>query len=306
MVVSSEIPTRVVAVALCSDARMEIPLHVAATSVLQNLSPDFAVRFYLMLDGVEVGRLRKSLDKAHRPYEIVPLPIPNASTFSRLRPFFGGHAAYYRLLLPDMIQESRFLYLDTDTVTKIDVAPLFSIDMEGHAMGFVVDGRVKSVLESRFFLSLGMKEDDPMFNSGVMLVDVQQWHRENCFARIMQFCTEHANDLMTADQTALNALFAQDCFHLNPIFNIKLSAVVKEGNPKTGIFHFVGNPKPWDLFGSMLHPYYALWDSAVQKTALGLSSRSFLNLSSWTRLPDILGGYRRVLRQRVETRKKLR
>jgi lipopolysaccharide biosynthesis glycosyltransferase len=194
--------------------------------------------------------------------------VPGCSNIQQTAAFFGSHAAYYRLLLADMIKESRFLYLDTDTVSQVDVAPLFSINMQSHAMGFVVDGKVKSALEKNFFLTLGMKDEDPMFNSGVMLVDVHEWHRQSCFARVMEFCAANPDYLMAADQTALNALFSKNCFHLDPIFNIKLSTIAKRENPDVGIFHFVGNPKPWDLFGSAVHPYYTLWEDSIQKPHL--------------------------------------
>jgi lipopolysaccharide biosynthesis glycosyltransferase len=57
--------------------------------------------------------------------------------------------------LPDFITEERFLYIDTDTVTTIDVSSLFQLDMNGYPVGFVGGGTVKWALEKAFFISLG-------------------------------------------------------------------------------------------------------------------------------------------------------
>ncbi|WP_213804770.1 glycosyltransferase family 8 protein [Granulicella sp. dw_53] len=298
-----------VAVAFCSDPNMELALHVAASSVLRHLSPGITPKFYLLLtdfSAVQVRKLHLTLDRLDKPYELILLETPNVEIFHKLRPFHGSFAAYYRLLLPDMMPERRFLYLDLDTITNIDIAPLFSIHMQGHALGFVADGFVKYALEHQFFQSLGMNPDGPSFNSGIMLVDTDQWKQDHCFQKILAFCNAHPDALVAADQTALNALYWDDCFHLHGDFNIELSTVSRQKELRAGIYHFVGSPKPWDLFGGLFHPYHSLWKEAMRRVALNVwKKNSYLNLRNWWRLPKILGGYRRILRQRSEIRRTL-
>jgi lipopolysaccharide biosynthesis glycosyltransferase len=168
-------------------------------------------------------------------------------------------------------------------------------------MGFVVDGIASMALESQFFLSLGKAPEAPAFNSGTMLFNLPEWRRQSCSTRIFAFCREHSAQLMTADQTALNALFADDCFHLDPRYNVKVRGTTDPGKiPVNGVFHFVGSPKPWDIGGRRLLPHAESWFDDLHKTVVPFHKRvSWLNYASWSRLPKILGGYGRIARKKL-------
>jgi lipopolysaccharide biosynthesis glycosyltransferase len=183
----------------------------------------------------------------------------------------------------------------------VDVSPLFETAMESKAMGFVVSGTVSMALESKFFLSLGKAPDSPSFNSGTMLFNLPEWRRQDCSTRVLAFCREHSAELAAADQTALNALFANDCFRLDPQYNVQvLGTTAPEAIPANGVFHFVGSPKPWDIGGSLLLPHAGPWfDDLCQTAVPPLQRFSWLNWGAWKRLPRILGGYRRILRDRM-------
>jgi lipopolysaccharide biosynthesis glycosyltransferase len=294
-------------VALCSDAYMEAPLHVAASSVLRSLHPGWKAKFYLLTENITpagVRRLRQTLNRCERPYELVEIADADTTVFHRLRPFHGTYTTYYRFLLPDFVAEERFLYLDTDTVTTLDISPLFDRNMGGYPLGFVVDGTVKHALEHKFFMEQGAAPDDPAFNAGVALFDAREWREQNCFSRIMDFCNAHPDRLLSADQTALNVLFAKHCHRLDPAFNVKLSTVVRTPVQEQGIYHFVGSPKPWDILGEFIHPYSSIWSEAAKGTSLSLAQRSaYLDTKSWVRFSRIAGGYHRILRQRREIAK---
>src|ERR1700677_1050267 len=110
----------VFALAFCSDQYMELPLLVAATSAVKHISTNFDVHVYLMLSSIDekgMARIRKGLDGMGRQYSLTILPPPDDAVFHSFRPFYSTYTAYYRLVLPDLIPDDRFLYLDTDTVT---------------------------------------------------------------------------------------------------------------------------------------------------------------------------------------------
>ena len=133
----------VISVAFCTDRTMEAALHVAALSVLNHLSSSQTARFHLLLTGFSRDRidlLRLTLDGAQRPYEMEVLQAPDRSLFEGFRPLQGSLTPYHRLVLPDLVNEERLLYLDSDTLARIDVSPLIAVDMQAHATGFVVDG----------------------------------------------------------------------------------------------------------------------------------------------------------------------
>lgn len=299
----------VVSVAFCANLRMEVPLHVAALSVLKNLRSERCLKIYVLTSDFpdsSIRDLRKTLNAVNRPYELVILK-PDVSVFQGLKPFHGSLAAYYRILLPELVAEPRFVYLDIDTITTTDISGLFDLDMKGKAVGFLVDGNIGTALENKFFRSLGFADTDPAFNSGVMLVDIEQWKSQNCLDRILTFCRAHPHDLLAADQTALIALFSQDCVSFDAKYNIKLSTIFPEENTNVGgVYHFVGSPKPWDLFGRFFHPYYPLWKRYLSEVRTSvLKTNCYLNIQSWLRFPRIAGGYKRILEKRIEMKQSL-
>jgi lipopolysaccharide biosynthesis glycosyltransferase len=281
---------------------MEAPLHVSIYSVLRNLHPLWNAKIYVLAPDVppySLARLRRTIKSADRPSTLVEITGCDCSVFSKLRPFHGSYAAYYRLLLPEYVTEDRFLYIDADTIPEIDVSPLFELDLQGHPMGVVYDVPIKSSFDADFYLSRGLDPNAPCFNSGVILFDRLQWLKQNCFSRLMEFARAHPHDLKSADQTVLNVVFARDRAELPEQFNVKLSTSRRLPIPERGIFHFVGSPKPWDMFGRIFHPYSYLWKRASRPVPLRPSERvPSLGFRNWQRLPNILGGYRRILRHR--------
>jgi lipopolysaccharide biosynthesis glycosyltransferase len=292
---------RTVAIAFCSDSRMEAPLHVAASSLLLHLAEGTIPHFYMLLTGfseAERNLIRRTLDKVGREYRLTLLPAEKAREFLSFRSLHGSHTPYHRLLLPDLIDEPRVLYLDADTLPMDDVTPLFTAEMGTYATGFIVDGIVENNLEHKLFFRLGRTPSSPMFNSGVMLFNPGEWKRQKCWEQVIQFLSEYGEEVLSHDQTVLNALFAENCFHINPRFNIKVyplrNSSLSEG---PGIYHFLGNPKPWDMGGRTIFPHARPWFEALKKTALPFSKKTmWLNTGYWHRAPRLIGGYKRVLR----------
>jgi lipopolysaccharide biosynthesis glycosyltransferase len=286
---------------------MEAPLHVAASSLLRNLRTGYSATLYFLLTGFsarDINRLRRTLDGTGRTYTMKLLEAPDTAVFRGFRPLHGNLTPYYRLLLPDIVDEDRLLYFDSDTQINIDVSPLFELDMGSNAAGFVVDGIVSAMLESSFFLSLGKAPDGPAFNSGTMLFNILEWRRQDCLRRILAFCREHSEQLVTADQTALNAVFGGDCYRIDPRYNIKMYQVKgAEASSANGVLHFVGSPKPWDIGGRFLVKYAAQWFADLRKTAIPVYRQTpWLTAAAWARLPRILGGYRRLVKQKFHRR----
>jgi lipopolysaccharide biosynthesis glycosyltransferase len=290
-----------VAVAFCSDDLMEVPLHVAASALLRHLAAGVEPRFYMLLTGFSGSMqesLRRTLDSVGRPYRITFLSSDLTRSFAGFRPLLGNYAPYYRLLLADLIEEPVFLYIDSDTLPGIDVSPLFRCEMGQFPAGFVVDGKVRMTLEHRLFESLGRDPEGPAFNSGVMLVQREQWIAQGCWPRLRQFCEQYSDQLLTADQTALNAILAEECYHLPPEYNVKLYPGRKPGlDDEPSLYHFLGAPKPWDFMGRTLLPCSGKWFDELKRIPLPATKKLlWLNGAYWKRAPRMLGGYRRLLK----------
>jgi len=291
-------------VAFCADSNMEAPLHVAASSLLARTGEGWTVVFHLLLpdfDEARRAKLCRTLDLVQRPYEARFLPAPPESMFAGFRPLHGNKMAYYRLALPDLIDAERLLYVDSDTITFTDVAPLAHLDMAHWAAGFVPRSRVGYYPERAFYARLGLRPETPGLNSGVMLFNLPEWRAQNWTERIFQFCRKYPNDLVAADQTALIATFAGRFAPLDQRYNVHLFSYSAAEDPAQlpGIYHFVGSPKPWDLGGSWIHPAYSLYREGLSATVFKENRNGFRSLANWQRAYRIRGGYYRTLRNRI-------
>lgn len=289
----------VAAVAFCTDKFMDAGLHVAASSLLHNLHPDYTARIYLHLtdfSSEDIHSLRNTLDRTGRSYEIRMVDA-DAKVLHEFSPFYGNHTTYNRLLLPEAIQEDRLLYVDSDLLIREDVSPLFEMDMGDKPVGFVVIGVTGKNTATPLFNSLGIPPDTPYFNAGVMLMNLPEWHRQKCTERIYAFCREHTAQLI-GDETALNGVFAGDIHRLEPKYNIVLTRrTVRSSIPETGIYHFLENPKPWDLGGRILLGHSAMWFEELKTTAFPAHRRLFwLKPKTWLRALRTRGSYYRTLR----------
>jgi lipopolysaccharide biosynthesis glycosyltransferase len=299
---STHSPT--VAVAFCADRHMEAPLHVAMASLLRHLNPHSSAHFYLILTGWserKIARLHQTLDATQHIYSLHLLSPDNLSIFDRFPDLHGSRATYYRLLLPELVDEPRLLYLDSDIQVNIDIAPLFALDMHSASTGFVIDGTVAQMLDHDFQIAVGRKNSDPSFNAGVLLFNLSAWHQQHCTETVFAFAKQYGEQLPNRDQSLLNALFANHCVVLDRHFNVtvKPSTHVAQ-TPRNAIIHYYGSPKPWDLGARWLHNFAPDWYSALRQTALPWLARAFwLDGNTWTRLPRILNGYKAALVARL-------
>lgn len=292
---------RTVAVAFCTDKNMEAPLHVAASSLLRHLDPAYTAHLYFLLTGFshrDIAQLKSTLALTGRPHQLHILAEPSADIFAALPSLHGSRSTYHRLLLPDLVDESLLLYLDSDIYVNTDIAPLFKLEMGNKPIGFIVDGNVRYALDNAFQTLTGRSLNAPAFNAGVCLFNRAEWLKQNCKQRLLSLGAKFAEHLISHDQSLLNALFADDCFRLDQKFNLKVyPSNVKKDVPADGIYHFVGSPKPWDIGARLILPQARIWYRALKQTSLPFTKRvSWFNLNSWLRFPKIASGYLRALR----------
>ncbi len=194
-------------------------------------------------------------------------------TFGHLRSLHGDWTAYGRLLIPEKIQSESALYLDSDLIVNLDVLELLNFSSD-KILSVVCGSSVKWSLESSFFIEkLKWSEDTNYFNSGVMLFNISKWKKDNIDKKVKQISKKYPDEFLSADQTLLNAVCEGNFSHLPQVFNLAwYPGNIQPENRETAILHFVGSPKPWDLFGKKIHKGYSTWtkyDTAFWKNRYG-------------------------------------
>ena len=183
-------------------------------------------------------------------------------------------ATLYRLGLEHLAPADceRLIYLDADITVLGDLRKLWSVDLNGAAIGAVSDGYLNTEhFDGRRFHETWDLPEGEYFNAGILLIDLKKVREGSLFTKAMQFAAEHDEDLPYNDQDALNWTFWQSWTPLPVVWNVQAShlqdwAVAAQpehrrlGNAYPAIVHFTGPEKPWIKDG--YHPWsWIYWES---------------------------------------------
>ncbi len=238
-----------------------IGLGVTLNSLLENCSNPKKLTIYILCAGLNWE------DKNNINILLLRYGITNAvfidfnakEHFGNFNSLHGDYTCYGLLLLADYILAESVLYLDADLVIELDVLAVEFFDFQNKAIAAVNAGEIQFTLENKFFCNdLGLKPNLSCFNSGILLLNLKMWREKEIKYECLNFATTHPNKL-TGDQTILNALFAGNFAYLPSQFNVAWYAHKNRPLKEPAILHFVGSPKPWDLFGSYFHGGFLVW-----------------------------------------------
>jgi lipopolysaccharide biosynthesis glycosyltransferase len=160
---------------------------------------------------------------------------------------------FFRLLIPDLIDAEKVIYMDCDIVVNLDIAELWNIDLSvpDVSLAAVADEVLAtnlSKIERTRFDAWGL-EYGKYFNSGVLLMDLNRMRQKyNDLLRGVKLFYERYGALAVyIDQDFLNVTFRNDVLFIDGRFNKLTMLSLCEGHAKDiegVIIHFAG-PKPW-------------------------------------------------------------
>ncbi len=173
-------------------------------------------------------------------------------------------AIYYRIFIPDLFpQYDKILYLDCDVVLLEDVANLYNIDV-GNNIFAVIHEETMTVMDvfgrySEQFL--GVKREN-YFNSGVLLINTQEYKRENIEEKFIKIMHKYVFKV-APDQDYLNVLCKDQVKYCEYGWN--KTPFPADINPfdddKVRMVHFKLNFKPWRYKGVRYENHF--WKYAV-------------------------------------------
>lgn len=262
-------------IVFCADRRVLPGLHVAAYSLLAHINSQVSqTRFYVFsdeLDDAEIALLRQTLATLNKPFTLERRQVEPA-LFNGFPPLNNSYATYYRLVVPRALEMERFLYVDADTLCGVDVSELNALDLGKTPAGWVVEAPLASAVDRAVAMRLGNSPTGLYFNAGVILVNVAEWRRQRITERAAEYIAAHQP--LFHDQSALNVVLHRNAVSLDERFNCITNMrkhwpwLRRSGNESGRLLHFVDYPKPWDFLGEFVNPYYRLWHSVLEKTAM--------------------------------------
>ena len=128
-------------------------------------------------------------------------------------------ATYYRILAADLLPADahRALYLDGDVVCAGSLSELFAADLRGCPAGMCLD---LPHLQIFTYNRLGYPPAEGYFNSGVVLLDLDAWRRENLARAMLDYLVANAKRLKMQDQDLICAVLHGRILQLDYSYNV--------------------------------------------------------------------------------------
>lgn len=183
-------------------------------------------------------------------------------------------AAYYRILAPEILPKAidKILYLDCDILINGSIEKLYNMDISNHSCAVVMD---PIACRSDEYERLQYSPDLSYFNSGVMLINLDYWRRNDITKQCLDFIRSYPERVVWHDQDALNYVLRDSKIMLDVTYNFqsqflykkyiwgelsdvmksRIKSVVNEGPV---VIHFSNSDKPWK--NGSLHPYVKFYE----------------------------------------------
>lgn len=227
------------------DNHYAILLAALIKSIESNHHTPEKLTFFVVEDGVSENNKRKITDWVNPDIitihwlamnDCVPKDIKLPMDKTNLPPNI-----YTRLFIPNFIEESikKVIFLDVDMIMLEEISKLWTIDLEGKTVAAVQDQFIQVV--SRWgglanHEQLGIPADTKYFNSGLMVIDIDQWKKEDVTNRVIKSVSDHKEHSLFGDQYGLNVILNEQWKLLNPLWN--RFAYSEEERPF--LIHFTG------------------------------------------------------------------
>lgn len=189
------------------------------------------------------------------------LPLPSGKNIEHI-----SLAAYYRLFIPELLPDNidKVIYLDCDIVVCGSIYELWSIDIKGKAMAACDPRDCQFAINIRAYERLLLPKNYAYFNSGVLIINLAFWRKEEVQKQFLCFITKNYHNIIYHDQDVLNAVLYDRTVYFSEQYNMQRTATENDGvfeNPV--IVHFSSVPKPWNWYCN--HPLKHLYFEVLDK-----------------------------------------
>lgn len=216
-------------------------------------------------------KLQKIADQYHRNLELLDLTDIRDRFDYEIDTRGFDISAMSRLFIGTLLPRTvkRVLYLDCDTVVVQSIGKLWNLDLKGHVAGAVMEPTIYQVVKQE----IGLEEQDPYFNSGVLLIDLERWRADGAEKRLLDFYGSKNGSLFACDQDTINGALKGEILPMTPRYNFftnyryfSYEELCKHGpsyrqvekrqfclaKKHPVIIHYMGDERPW-IAGNLNH-----------------------------------------------------
>ena len=223
-------------------------LDVAIRSLIANASKAERYRIIVLNTGLDPDNIAKVKQNERDGFVIDFMDI--SKNVESIKAYFKNvyHfsiVTYYRLFIASLFpQYDKIVYLDCDLVVLGDISKLYYTELKENILGVVGDQHVARTNEFRAYAQKAIGVDpDTYFNTGVLLISLEQFRKNDIEKKFTRLITEYDFDLLDPDQAYLNYLCRGKTHALPNGWNKLPTSLACEG--EKNIVHYSLYKKPW-------------------------------------------------------------
>ena len=223
-------------------------LDVAISSLIANASDEFRYRIIVLNTGLNeenVCKVKRN-EKAGVKIDFVDISGDVERIKSRLKNVYHfSVVTYYRMFIASLFpQYSKVIYLDCDLVVLGDISVLYNTELGDNILGAAPEQFVQNTKEFRWYAEEALGVDpDGYVNAGVLLMNLDEFRKNQIEEKFIQLITEYDFDLLDPDQAYLNYLCRGKIHVLPNGWNKEPMPLSCEG--EKNIVHYALYKKPW-------------------------------------------------------------
>ncbi|TRX72633.1 glycosyltransferase family 8 protein [Carboxylicivirga sp. M1479] len=271
-----------------------IPAGVCLTSLCINANPETIYDVFVLHSSSRLSNENKELiKKLEEQYENISIKFIDVK--NEFKESYEVRnvtiESYYRLLIPNIFKDKKkVIYLDIDTIVKIDLSKLYNTDLKENCLAGVPEFVEKAeVFQQKHIISLSLSPKD-YINAGILVFNLKKIRAEiNIFNKKVSDLSKLK--LMYQDQDILNIIFKDDIQHLEHKYNYSYQKLI-DGLvcDAPAIIHYTMD-KPWNTprpFGDVWWHYYKKSNFYKREYYLNYQAEAFKDIGSHLKLGQLL------------------
>jgi len=203
-----------------SDDNFAEIMGVSIVSLFENNKHMEEIVVYILDSGIEYKN-KKRIESVFKKYNrSAPVWVKatdiNKVLGIKVKQDRGSLSQFARLFVSSVLPEDldRVLYLDCDVIINKELDDLWSMDMNGKTIAALMDA-----FSPLYRKNLRLGNEDIMFNSGVMMIDLKKWKEKHVEKKILELIKKYNGLIPQGDQGALNAILSKETALIAPKFN---------------------------------------------------------------------------------------
>lgn len=279
-------------------------MGISILSLLENNGDIEDIRLYIINDDISEEnciKIESIFTKYNRPYPIwKKVKGINKALQVEVYEDRFSQTQFARLFLEEIVddKDERILYLDCDTIVHDSLKELWNMSLEGKVGAVLADA-----FSPLYRGNIGLKKDDLMFNSGVMLIDMVKWRQECVGHQLRAFVRAHKGMVQQGDQGVLNAVLSRKMCVFSPRYNfltnysaftyedmmmyrkpinIYTKEEIEKAKEKPCIIHYTSSfmvARPWE--SGTEHPYRDVWNDYKSRSPWKEEIKKEKRMKSW-------------------------